>query len=99
MMTIEEVANALHLSASLVYREVHAGHLRAFRFGKRCYRISIEEWERYKAERTSSVGKTMPAPGGHTKSSKGTLRHIRINPQLARQKRQGVPGQDERTAR
>jgi excisionase family DNA binding protein len=97
-MTLEEVASALRLSVSLIYRVVHSGQLRAFRFGKRCYRVSAEELERYKTERVET--KTVFARGTvqHTQDSGGTFRHLRIIPQLARRKRRDDLGQDERTA-
>ena len=49
MLTIKEVSHRTGISLALVYREVHAGRLRAYCFGKRAYRVSEVDLEQYLA--------------------------------------------------
>lgn len=47
MYTIKEVAELLGVSLGVVYRDVHTGRLVAHRFGRRTYRVSEENLQRY----------------------------------------------------
>jgi excisionase family DNA binding protein len=69
-LTVTEAALALHLSKSLVYREIHQGRLRCHRFGARCYRIAVGDLHRYQALNT------IPQSGS---SAKSLSRQITIN--------------------
>lgn len=57
MLTIQQVSERLGISRSLVYAEIHAGHLVAHRFGKRTYRVSEVNLANY-IEQRGHVGTT-----------------------------------------
>lgn len=50
MLTIKEVSHRIGISIALVYREIHAGRLRAHCFGKRAYRVSEDDLTAYFAD-------------------------------------------------
>jgi excisionase family DNA binding protein len=49
MLTIKDVSHRTGISLALVYREIHAGRLRAHCFGKRTYRVSEGDLASYLA--------------------------------------------------
>ena len=71
MRSIQEVSKRLGISRSLVYAEIHAGNLHAYRFGKRTYRVSDEDLASYIEQHghTAVLPKEVTSPGA--KSSRG----------------------------
>lgn len=54
-LRVEEVARQLDVTPHMVYREIKAGRLKAFRVGSRTIRILPEEVEKYKSRQMIDV--------------------------------------------
>lgn len=77
-LTVAEAATALHLSKSLLYREIHQGRLHCHRFGARCYRIAVSDLHRYQ-ESNAIAQPGMSANTYHKQravSRPSVLRHV-----------------------
>jgi len=64
LLTVKEISHRTGISLALVYREIHAGRLRAHCFGKRTYRVSEEDLAAYLAE-TRLVPEDQQTAGRH----------------------------------
>ena len=62
MNTVRQVARRLSVSVSVVYNEIRSGRLIAHRFGKKTYRISEANFQRYLAEAETSRQTTHTYP-------------------------------------
>jgi excisionase family DNA binding protein len=45
---VSEIADLLDVSVSTIYREIHAGHLRALRVGRRGIRVPASDLDAYR---------------------------------------------------
>ena len=81
LLTVEQVAERLQISLSLVYREIPSGRLLSHRFGKRYYRVSEENLEIYVREHLSpGYVVRQPSQSSANQSKRvSSLRHLRIN--------------------
>ena len=77
-LTVTEAATALHLSKSLLYREIHQGRLHCHRFGARCYRIAVSDLRRY--QESNAIAYPGASANTHNKqravSRPSVLRHV-----------------------
>lgn len=47
VLTIEQLTERWHTTRKVIYDAIHAGRLKAFKLGKRWYRVSMEEVRRF----------------------------------------------------
>jgi excisionase family DNA binding protein len=67
-LKVSEIAEDLRVAPMTVYRMIHAGTLRAYRLGRRTYRVPADDYARYKRElETEATDRTAsdraPGPG------------------------------------
>ena len=85
-LTPKEVRQELNVSVSLVYKEIRSGNLLSHRFGKRAYRISEVDLQRYVAERSSANDGQVDAQPVERGNSPSQFKHLDVSQLLSSQK-------------